>query len=216
MKGKKDRSPTQTVSYSFQKILTSSDLSSRRLALMEVKSPNPGPVVWLTGCVHGDEVGGMVVIQEIFRRLKKSPLIKGSLHAFPLMNPIGFEAAARHIVLSKEDLNRSFPGDPKGSLAERMADRIFSTIIQSGPAVVFDLHNDWIKSIPYVLIDPAAGASGSEVHDRVKFFAEKTDFLVIKESEVTSNVEEMKKTITGSLVRRGVPALTMELGKRMQ
>lgn len=99
-----------TNKYSFIKILTSSDLSIRRLVLMDIISVNPGPVVWLTGCVHSDEVGSVVVIQEILKKLRKEPLLKGSVHASPLMNPLGFENASRHITLSKEDLNRSFPG----------------------------------------------------------------------------------------------------------
>lgn len=111
--------------YSFSPILTGSDLSRRRLALMEAKSENPGPVIWFTAAVHGDEVGGIVIIQEIFKKLKKGPLLKGLLYAFPLMNPIGFESATRNIPVSEEDLNRAFPGNPSGSLAERIADTIF-------------------------------------------------------------------------------------------
>jgi predicted deacylase len=77
---------------------------------MVLESPSPGPVVWLTACVHGDEVGGLVIIPELFKRRGKQ-LMRGALYAFPLMNPLGFETASRDIILSKEDLNRSFPGN---------------------------------------------------------------------------------------------------------
>jgi predicted deacylase len=66
---------------------------------MAAESPCPGPVVWLTACVHGDEVGGIVVIQELFKTVRKQ-LLKGSIYAFPLMNPLGFETASRDIILS--------------------------------------------------------------------------------------------------------------------
>lgn len=203
----------QRLKYSFSRILTGSDLSSRRLALMEAKSIHPGPMVWLTGCVHGDEVGGMVVIQEIFRRLRKRPLLKGSLSAFPLMNPIGFETASRHIGVSKEDLNRSFPGNLAGSVAERIAHKIFSSIVQTQPALVLDLHNDWIKSIPYALVDPNPGPKRQEVFKTVKRFAGQTGFLVIHERESDVKVEELKRTLTGSLLEQDVPALSLELGE---
>ena len=121
MKEINNRNSSQKVKYSFIKILTGSDLSRRRLPFMSIESRNTGPSVWLTACGHGDEVGGMVVIQEIFKILRKKPLLKGSVYAFPLMNPIGFETASRNITLSKEDLNRSFPGNINGSLAERIA-----------------------------------------------------------------------------------------------
>ena len=35
---------------------------------MSAESKNQGPTVWITACGHGDEVGGMVVIQEIFKK----------------------------------------------------------------------------------------------------------------------------------------------------
>ena len=59
---------SQKIKYSFIKIMTGSDLSRRRLPFMSAESSKSGPVVWLTGCGHGDEVGGTVVIQEIFKR----------------------------------------------------------------------------------------------------------------------------------------------------
>ena len=115
---------SQKIKYSLLNVMTGSDLSTRRLAYLEIKSNTPGPVVWLTGCVHGDEVGGIFIIQRIFKQLRKEPLLKGAIYAFPLMNPIGFETTSRAITVSEEDLNRSFPGDEHGTLAERIAHKI--------------------------------------------------------------------------------------------
>ena len=53
--------------FSSVKILTGSDLSQRKLPFMYARSVNQGPTVWFTAGIHGDEVGGMVVVQEIFR-----------------------------------------------------------------------------------------------------------------------------------------------------
>ena len=138
--------------------MTGSDLSRRRLPFMSAVSENPGPVLWLTDCGHGDEICGIVIIQEIFRKIRRI-LLNGSVYAFPLMNPIGFETASRNITVSREDLNRSFPGAMTGTLGEIIADRIFSTIMETSPALVLDLHNDWIKSIPYTLIDSNPGST---------------------------------------------------------
>ena len=196
--------PSVEVEYSSIKILTGSDLSRRRLPFMFVKSVNPGPVIWLTACVHGDEVGGMVVIQEIFRKLKKE-ILKGAVYAFPLMNPMGFENSSRHITFSNEDLNRSFPGNENGSLAERIADRIFTQIKETSPFLVLDLHNDWKKSIPYVLLDPNPGKE--EAYERAEELSKKIGFPV-----VLDNVE-VEKTLTYSLLKEGIPALAIELGE---
>lgn len=199
--------------YSFLKVLTGSDLSTRRLALMEAESINPGPVVWLTACIHGDEVGGIVVIQEIFKRLKKFPLLKGKINAFPLMNTIGFEMVSRHIGLNREDLNRSFPGNASGSLAERIAHRIFTTIIQTEPTIVIDLHNDWIKSIPHILIDPHPGKDYEDVIEKVREFCKMSGFLMVNEDGAGIDPRIIRKTLTGSFILRHIPAITIELGE---
>jgi predicted deacylase len=193
-------------SYSFLKILTGSDLSRRRLPLMSIKGRREGPVVWLTACVHGDEVGGIVIIQELFRKLSTQLRI-GSVYAFPLMNPIGFETVSRQITLSKEDLNRSFPGDKNGSLAERIAERILTTITATQPLLALDLHNDWIRSIPYALIDRRAGTGGTDADDRTRRFARLTGLATVVEAEDVPN------TLSSTLLDRGIPALTLEMGQ---
>jgi predicted deacylase len=202
----KDQNP-QRVKYSFLKLLTGSDLSRRRLPLMAVESIHPGPVVWLTGCIHGDEVTGIVTIQELFKTLRRQQLLKGAVYAFPLMNPIGFETASRNITLSKEDLNRSFPGDKAGSVAERIAERIFSTIKETKPALVVDLHNDWMKSIPYALVDPNPGGAHKQAYEYAKKVAENSGFLVIMETD------DVRRSLSYSLLEHDVPALTIELGE---
>lgn len=193
--------------YSFLKILRGSDLLHRRLPYMQAVSRHPGPTVWLTACCHGDEVGGMVVVQEVFKRLKKQQLKRGAVHAFPLMNPLGFEAAARHITVSEEDLNRAFPGNSSGTLAERIAHTIFHTITQTGPDVVLDLHNDWIRSIPYVVLDPASEAGATDSERAAASFAAVTGFLVVREPN------PLRRTLSYSLLRRGIAAVTIELGE---
>src|SRR4030042_2042699 len=132
------------------------------------------------GGIHGDEVTGVGAIQEIFRIVRKQALRKGSLYAFPLMNPIGFEAGSRNITMSREDLNRSFPGDKAGSLAERIADRVFTAIRQTNPSLVLDLHNDWMKSMPYAVIDRHPGPAHQTAYDMAKAVAKETGLLIIE------------------------------------
>lgn len=195
------------VRFSFLKILTGSDLSRRRLPLMQAHSDSPGPVVWLTACAHGDEVGGIVIIQEIFKRLQRRGLLCGSVYAFPLMNPLGFETASRSIPFSKEDLNRSFPGNDHGSLGERIAAQIFNRITETEPALVVDLHNDWIRSIPYALIDPVGAHAPEKLHHSVTEYARISGLLVIREHEIVRN------TLSYSLIAHRIAALTLEMGE---
>ncbi len=203
----KPRSTSQKVRFSFQKIMTGSDLSRRRLPFMAIESTRPGPVVWLAGCIHGDEVTGIVTIQEVFKAARRRKLLKGALYAFPLMNPIGFESASRNITMSREDLNRSFPGDPHGSLAHRIADKVFTTIRQTKPALVLDLHNDWMKSIPYALLDMHPGVAHEPAYEVARTIAGHSGFPIVHE------VEPATTSFSYSLLQHDIPALTFELGE---
>ncbi|MBF0431339.1 MAG: succinylglutamate desuccinylase/aspartoacylase family protein [Fibrobacteria bacterium] len=188
--------------YSFIEMLTGSDLSKRRLPVMVAKSKKKGPVLWLTGCMHGDEIGGTVVIHEVFKKIRKY-LKQGTVYALPLMNPSGFENMSRTIAITREDLNRSFPGDKKGSLAQRIAHKIFEAIVKTKPTLVVDLHNDWNKSIPYVLIDNGIKTTNSNVCD----FASACGLLQVWDKDVLAS------SLTFNLIQKGIPALTLELGE---
>lgn len=200
------KSKNVKIKYSFLKILTASDLSRRRLPLMSIESVNSGPTLWLAACIHGDEVSGMVIIQEIFKIVKKT-LLKGKIFAFPLLNPIGFEQSSRNITLSEEDLNRSFPGKKDGTLSERIADQIFTTIIESKPTLVLDFHNDWIRSIPFALIDYGEDIIHTEAHKKAEDFSKQTGLLSVLDTEVVSG------SLSYCLIQRGIPSLTLELGE---
>lgn len=208
-----DRHPIQKIRHSFARILTTSDLSVRQLPMLEARSINPGPVVWLTACAHGDEVGGLVIIQEIFKRLQKEPLTRGSLYSFPLMNPMGFETQTRTIPLTNEDLNRVYPGNKDGTLAEKIAQIIFSTIRDTNPAIVLDLHNAWKRSIPFTIVDPYPGAKHKSVYEKIKFFAKRTGFIPISEQKTGLDAYNWYNTLSGSLVLAHIPTLSLEIGE---
>lgn len=192
--------------YAFHRLLLGSDLSVRRLPTMTVQAPQTGPTIWLTACVHGDEVCGMVVIHEVLRRARKR-LTHGSIHALPLLNPFGFEHSSRKITPSQEDLNRCFPGNAVGTLGERLADKIFSMIMQSHPDLVIDLHTDWKRSIPYVVLDARPSESYEFTYGITKNIALDTNLAVIQELDIIDG------SLSYNLLLRSVPALTLELGE---
>ncbi len=88
----------------------------------------PGPTVFVTAAVHGDELNGTGIVREI---LLNPPfgLTAGSLILVPVVNVLGLERHQRYLP-DRRDLNRSFPGDPEGSLARRFAHAVFDTIVR--------------------------------------------------------------------------------------
>jgi len=205
-KEKKYSVPPVKIRYSFMKILTGSDLSQRRLPVMSAISEISGPRIWITACGHGDEVSGIAVVQEIFKNIRRR-LLCGTILSFPLMNPLGFEVGTRHITQSREDLNRSFPGNPNGSLGERIAHRIFSAVTEEKPDIVLDLHNDWVESIPYILLDYDSGDLDDPAYKKSISVSKKSGLCLIVDTE------NIKKSLSYNLLIRNIPALTLELGK---
>ncbi|MDH5571930.1 MAG: succinylglutamate desuccinylase/aspartoacylase family protein, partial [Gammaproteobacteria bacterium] len=80
-----------------------------------VSGKKSGPRLFISAAIHGDEINGV----EIIRRVLKLPLLKklsGILIAVPIVNIHGFINHSRYLP-DRRDLNRSFPGSEKGSLA---------------------------------------------------------------------------------------------------
>jgi len=86
-----------------------------------------GPVLLLTGGLHGDEVNGIEIIRKMIASKKIVPQ-KGTVIAMPLVNIYGFIQSSRGMPDGK-DINRSFPGVKTGSLARMLAYVLMNQII---------------------------------------------------------------------------------------
>lgn len=86
----------------------------------------PGPTVWLSGAIHGDELNGVAIVRELVMRLKPS-LLAGTIIAVPIVNAFGLTLESRYLP-DRRDLNKSFPGSPRGSLAGRLAHLFFDRV----------------------------------------------------------------------------------------
>jgi predicted deacylase len=84
-----------------------------------IRSKKPGPIFFVSAAIHGDELNGIEVVRRLLR-LKSLKLLKGTLIAVPIVNVYGMLQQSRYLP-DRRDLNRSFPGSKKGSLAGRMA-----------------------------------------------------------------------------------------------
>lgn len=96
-----------------------------------------GPVLFVSAAVHGDEINGVEIIRRLLK-IRALNNIKGTLLAIPIVNPFGFIQRSRYLP-DRRDLNRSFPGSPKGSLAGRLA-HLFMTEIAARCDFGVDLH----------------------------------------------------------------------------
>jgi len=108
-----------------------------RMPIQVVHGKRPGPVVFVSAAVHGDEINGV----EIIRRLLRVPALnklRGTLLAVPIVNVFGFEQRSRYLP-DRRDLNRFMPGSEHGSLASRVSNLFFDEIVRRSD-VGIDLH----------------------------------------------------------------------------
>lgn len=92
------------------------------------RSTNPGPCVLLLGGVHGDEINGIEIIRKSIAEGSFENIERGSIIAIPLLNVFGFINFSREVPDGK-DVNRSFPGASRGSLAARVASTLTKKIL---------------------------------------------------------------------------------------
>ncbi|HXO21112.1 MAG TPA: succinylglutamate desuccinylase/aspartoacylase family protein [Thermoanaerobaculia bacterium] len=97
----------------------------------------PGPTLFITATVHGDELNGVGIIRGLLNDTGFEDL-QGTLIAVPIANVPGFLAQDRRLP-DRRDLNRSFPGSRGGSLAARLADCLFREVIRKSD-LGLDLH----------------------------------------------------------------------------
>ena len=106
-----------------------------RIRAHVIRAEAPGPCALLLGGVHGDEINGVEIVRRAVCGDLPERLTRGSIVAIPLLNVFGFLNYARYVPDGK-DVNRSFPGSAKGSLASRVAHVLTRQVL---PDVTFGL-----------------------------------------------------------------------------
>ncbi|TPR55122.1 succinylglutamate desuccinylase/aspartoacylase family protein [Enterococcus sp. OL5] len=85
---------------------------------------NPGPTVWFNGAIHGDELNGPIALLQLSQKLQPEQ-ISGTIILTPVSNPLAFAARQKNTPHDLLDLDQQFPGDPEGTLSQRIAYQLF-------------------------------------------------------------------------------------------
>ena len=88
-----------------------------------------GPTAFMTAALHGDELNGVKVLQEVAARYDPAHL-HGTVVCIHVANVPGYLAQQRYIPIYDLDLNRSFPGRNSSNTAERMANQIYDRFVR--------------------------------------------------------------------------------------
>lgn len=117
------------------------------------RAKKKGPVVLLTGGIHGDEFNGVEAVRQLISKKIVKPKI-GMVIAIPVVNIFGFLNMQREFPDGR-DLNRVFPGTKNGSLASRFAYQVTNNILPHVD-LIMDFHTGGAQrfNAPQLRVDP--------------------------------------------------------------
>jgi predicted deacylase len=190
--------------------------SGASLPVVTVRSGMRGPTVVVTANIHGDEATGIGVIHNLIRCLPDL-LLRGTVHLYPTLNPAGFAAGTRTLPGDGQDLNRMFPGKPRGPASERHAYRVWQDIIERSPSVLLDLHTDVDGAIPYAIVDRVLRLRDRrKLMSRCAGLAMASGLTVLREYPADRYVRyHLDRSLPGAILNHsGVPTVTLEVGPR--
>jgi len=125
------------------------------LPVRVVRGSKPGPVMFVSAALHGDEIIGVEIIRRLLRlrELREREELCGTLLAVPVVNVPAFLQQSRYLP-DRRDLNRSFPGSETGSLAARLASLFLKEVVGKSSFGI-DLHTGAIHrpNLPQIRAD---------------------------------------------------------------
>lgn len=165
-----------------------------------INGKQAGPVMFVTAAIHGDEINGIEIIRRLLAT-KALNRMSGTLIAVPVVNVYGFVSQSRYLP-DRRDLNRSFPGSERGSMAARLADTLMSEIVDKCTHGI-DLHTaaEGRANLPQIRVD-------LEAHPELRELAEAFAPPIILDS---SNRDGTLRGAVGKL-----PLLLYEAGEALR
>ncbi len=166
-----------------------------------------GPTVSVMAGVHGAEYVAMRALQQFLDQVDESRL-QGCLRVVPIANLASFHARSAFVTPHDgKNLNRCFPGDPRGSFSDRLAAALFENVIQPS-AFHVDMHSgDLVEDlVPFALYDE------SPVSEKAREMAHAygLDYVI----RVERSESPIAGTSSAAAAQVGVPAITAEVGGR--
>ena len=160
-----------------------------------------GPVLFVSAAIHGDELNGVEIIRRLLKR-KSLRSIRGTLLAVPIVNVHGFLNQSRYLP-DRRDLNRTFPGSAKGSIAARLANLFIKQIVSKADYGI-DLHTGALNrsNLPQI---------------RANLDDEKTlEFANAFGAPVIINSNTRDGSLRACAANLGMPVLTYEAGEALR
>lgn len=177
------------------------DNSDVYIPVRVMRGVKPGPTLFITGGVHGDELNGIAIIRSLFSKAVLREL-RGVLIAVPTVNVFAFHLRSRYLP-DRRDLNRFFPGNAHGSLASRLAHLVMQEIVEQSDYGI-DLHTAAVHRANYPHI--RANMGDPQLKKMALKFA----------APVVLNSAGRKGSLRHAACLNGVPTIVYEAGEALR
>jgi predicted deacylase len=182
------------------------ELAGIAVPIVELTGSADGPLLTVVAGVHGCEYASMAGVRRWTRELTAREL-RGRVRAVPVLNMTAFAARAPFVVPEDgKNLNRCFPGNPAGTLADRLAYDTFTQLITGSDAVI-DAHcGDLVEAL-----QPFALYEGGPAEEKARELAAAYGLpYVIR--QVPGPDRAVAGTTSAAAAQAGIPAITAEAG----
>ena len=182
------------------KFTTMADGTDAVLTIHELRGAGDGPVVGISGSIHGNENTGSQIIRALWPHLAEARL-SGTLMLMPVGNPRAFAVNRRYTPVDELNLNRLFPGSTSGWYSDHLASAITTEFLEKID-IHIDLHAGTDRpTVDYVYIlnnEALSRAFGSRV--------------LYRPTEGKGGTKYGGTTKSVTVDRRGIPSIVVELG----
>ena len=168
-----------------------------RVPVIVARGKQPGPVFGITAGVHGNELNGIPVIHELFRRIDVEH-VRGTIVGVVAVNVPGLHRNQRGFI-DGTDLNRIMPGSAHGTEAQVYAYRVVHRILKDFTHLV-DLHTASFGRINSLYVradmeDPRTAA-----------------MAYLQGAQIIVHNAASDRTVRGAAMSMGIPSVTVEIG----
>jgi predicted deacylase len=201
-----------------------------RIPVIIAQGTKDGPTFFLSANIHGNELTGIAVIHDVLTEdLVKE--LKGTVVAFPTVNPSALRRGNRTSEYGEDDPNRTFP---EGRFArkeeadedtkylkpyEQIASKLYNVIKEYGDYHL-DFHNHTLHSLPYSIIDRVFYDTEEDKGTAVELSRKQKEmveaFGAVNMSDFASEKYmnlKYHRTFSGAVLNSlHIPAFTVELG----
>ena len=171
------------------------------LPITVVNGLEPGPKLWLSAAIHGDELNGVEIIAQILAKVQPENL-RGTIIAVSIVNVFGFIEQSRYLP-DRRDLNRSFPGSETGSLASRLANLFIREVVNHSTHGI-DLHTAAVHRINLPQI--RANLENEATYNCAKAFG----------APLMMHASTRDGSLRHAATKKGIPVLLYEAGEALR